>query len=279
MENQQGNQNQEIVQAEIDSTENKKIQKKLSLKFIFIFSGISFLIAFLIGGLVLGTYGIKKASKITPTPIVKVSPTPTPGPTANWKIYTDQKYGYSIEYPPNLSTKETIPNVFVEIIDNTDKNEIVSITNIDMENKSGEQVVLEDFAKTAGPLQYEGYESLHEMKSIMSTSKIKGYETTWNTNFSEVMNVTPGMGVSNPITYFPFPNPNIYGAVAIELKDKNFETIYDQILSTFKFLPVSPTGGDQNQGVACAQDAKQCPDGSYVSRDPSNNCNFKECPK
>ena len=28
----------------------------------------------------------------------------------------------------------------------------------------------------------------------------------------------------------------------------------------------------------CAQDVQQCPDGSYVARDPANNCNFKPCP-
>jgi len=30
--------------------------------------------------------------------------------------------------------------------------------------------------------------------------------------------------------------------------------------------------------VVCAQDVKQCSDGSYVSRDPAKNCDFKACP-
>jgi len=29
----------------------------------------------------------------------------------------------------------------------------------------------------------------------------------------------------------------------------------------------------------CTQEAKQCPDGSYVTRDSTINCNFKKCPK
>ena len=33
-----------------------------------------------------------------------------------------------------------------------------------------------------------------------------------------------------------------------------------------------------NDRVACAQDARQCPDGSYVARNPDNNCEFEECP-
>ncbi len=32
------------------------------------------------------------------------------------------------------------------------------------------------------------------------------------------------------------------------------------------------------QNKFCAADVKQCSDGSYVSRDPNNGCNFKACP-
>eukprot|EP01059_Diplonema_ambulator_P036737 TRINITY_DN92_c0_g1_i9.p1 TRINITY_DN92_c0_g1~~TRINITY_DN92_c0_g1_i9.p1 ORF type:complete len:154 (+),score=55.33 TRINITY_DN92_c0_g1_i9:58-519(+) len=28
----------------------------------------------------------------------------------------------------------------------------------------------------------------------------------------------------------------------------------------------------------CTQDVMQCPDGTYVSRDPANNCQFRACP-
>lgn len=31
--------------------------------------------------------------------------------------------------------------------------------------------------------------------------------------------------------------------------------------------------------VFCPQDVKQCPDGSYVGRDPNNNCEFFDCPQ
>jgi len=39
------------------------------------------------------------------------------------------------------------------------------------------------------------------------------------------------------------------------------------------------TGCTENKQKACTQEAKQCPDGSYVSREPLNNCEFKPCPK
>ena len=33
-----------------------------------------------------------------------------------------------------------------------------------------------------------------------------------------------------------------------------------------------------NDGLVCAADVKQCSDGSYVSRDSGNNCEFAACP-
>ena len=31
--------------------------------------------------------------------------------------------------------------------------------------------------------------------------------------------------------------------------------------------------------IACTEEAKMCPDGSFVARDHNNNCEFKECSK
>ncbi|MBM4402634.1 MAG: hypothetical protein FJ044_05310, partial [Candidatus Cloacimonetes bacterium] len=45
------------------------------------------------------------------------------------------------------------------------------------------------------------------------------------------------------------------------------------------YLQAVEPGTDQSQKlIACAQDAKQCPDGSYVSRVPPN-CSFAPCPE
>ena len=40
-----------------------------------------------------------------------------------------------------------------------------------------------------------------------------------------------------------------------------------------------PTANPGPGDVACTADAKQCPDGSFVGRDPANGCAFRECPK
>lgn len=35
--------------------------------------------------------------------------------------------------------------------------------------------------------------------------------------------------------------------------------------------------GNGDNNVACTMDAMLCPDGSYVGRDPQNNCEFRAC--
>lgn len=52
--------------------------------------------------------------QVTPT-IAQSTPTPTPDPTASWKSFTSQKYGFSLKYPTNLVATETFtPFYFVD---------------------------------------------------------------------------------------------------------------------------------------------------------------------
>ena len=46
-----------------------------------------------------------------------------------------------------------------------------------------------------------------------------------------------------------------------------------------KPLPYAPPPPPMPEDAgSCAADVKQCPDGSFVSRDPDNACAFKPCP-
>lgn len=65
-----------------------------------------------------------------------------------------------------------------------------------------------------------------------------------------------------------------------EGKEKAFlrgfdESYFNQILSTFKFL--GPTTSPSATQKACTQEARLCPDGSYVGR-TGQNCEFAPCP-
>lgn len=60
----------------------------------------------------------------------------------------------------------------------------------------------------------------------------------------------------------------------------NYRVVFDQILSTFKFLDQTsplPSATPSGEQTACTQEAKLCPNGSYVSRE-GPNCEFAECP-
>ena len=46
-----------------------------------------------------------------------------------------------------------------------------------------------------------------------------------------------------------------------------------------KPLPLAPPPPPMpDEGIACASDVKQCPGGSYVSRNPAKGCAFDPCP-
>jgi hypothetical protein len=46
-----------------------------------------------------------------------------------------------------------------------------------------------------------------------------------------------------------------------------------------KPLPYAPPPPPlPEEGIACAADVKQCPDGSFVSRNPATSCSFDRCP-
>jgi hypothetical protein len=46
-----------------------------------------------------------------------------------------------------------------------------------------------------------------------------------------------------------------------------------------KPLPVAPPPPPMpDEGIFCTADVKQCPDGSFVSRNPANGCAFDPCP-
>lgn len=80
------------------STQSPSNNSSFSFKRILpIAAAVVLLIAIVGGTYLLGTKknNSKTISQVTPT----VTPTPTTDPAANWKTYTNTKYGYSIKYP------------------------------------------------------------------------------------------------------------------------------------------------------------------------------------
>ena len=93
---------------------------KIKLHKFKILGGI--LVVFVFVGAVFGAYKVGQRSiypepveRPTPTPVVVA--TPTPDPTANWKTYTNTKFGYRLQYPLNYITNNGVVDI------QTDKND------------------------------------------------------------------------------------------------------------------------------------------------------------
>ncbi len=73
-------------------------------KFAYILIATTFLYCLAIPVLVLMKFSplIQEGLKPSPTPSPIATLTPTPGPTAEWKTYTNPKYGFSLTYPIDI---------------------------------------------------------------------------------------------------------------------------------------------------------------------------------
>ena len=50
------------------------------------------------------------------------------------------------------------------------------------------------------------------------------------------------------------------------------------VLLLASFLMLILLGCVEEEPLACTADVIECPDGTYVARDPTNNCEFFDCP-
>lgn len=226
--------------------------------------------------------------KLTPTPNVAVYTEATE--SANWKTFTNTKYEYSVEYPANWDIEEAIaiagvPNKPTWSGSILQKNELQKVSFLEKDEQAiwqgtielnvlqnPKNLNLEEWAKQYfRPL---GADPSVNLAKIVGDTTLGGKPAKKFDVFSFDHNEVVIATIHNNLVYqvtFAGENPN---DLDIEIHQK----IYDQILSTFRFLNVtpSPTTINPNQ-IVCTQDAKQCPDGSYVGR-TGPNCEFAPCP-
>lgn len=102
---------------------------------VLILAGIVILLAVAGGIFYLGRITAPKLQNIT------TSPTPQPSPvdeTANWKTYTNTKYGYSLKYPPETILEEKPGDVVF-----LDKQIYIAVTSSDPEQCRGDCPVIQ----------------------------------------------------------------------------------------------------------------------------------------
>jgi len=219
-------------------------------------------------------------------PSISISPTPAVIPassneTASWLTYTNSKYNYSIKYP---SDWVTVDNEFIA--------EKTFVPGLQDETKTYNII---EFHKYPNSI-YAGYTNKQWFEKIAALplgeelndqrTTIKRIDYTGNISSGEkyvTIYVSPSPTSATEKFYqvktYILSGETIY-QLTLDLYNLDGLETFGKMLPTFKFTDsaagtVTPPKGAV---VFCAQDAKKCSDGSYVSRH-GPKCEFAACPR
>lgn len=188
---------------------------------LLILIGLILIILSGVGGFYLGSYVFPQEPSPTPTPASSPipSPTPTSDPTADWKTYTSEVLGFTVRYPDTWHLTKCGPGEAALLNPNTspvcagEPYEPIQFFS------STEKQTEEEFLASIGP----------EFK-LTSKAGIMEAGVTHQKYLVEKVQPAPG-----PDSYIQIRVPLDNGTFKIYIFDLQYETIADQILSTFKF--------------------------------------------
>lgn len=160
--------------------------------------------------------------------------------TANWKTYTNDKFGYTIKYPNDWTYREYPDTQTGAGFRPINKSDEVRYEFINIDAMRGVEmdynIPFIDYVKKAAIKEIQGFEKLNSIEEINTVSGIKGYKTTWIVSSIRDINKK---SVSLPITYFDYKKTigsAKYMTIQISLENNDYEKTYEQMLLTFKFL-------------------------------------------
>ncbi len=201
--------------------------------------------------------------------------------TYNWEMYKDINYGVSFKYPkewgsPKIRYGLRAESAFYNAVDfekigglgvrigYQDPNKKYQGFNKDLNKNLALDNFLNSFILYGSHMLSKESIFIDGKKGLMISSIVQGSIATLTPTIYDLEILVPinQSGITLGITYRT-PDKNLYTS-------SNFSNF----LSTIKLT--DQNNSQQNQ-VACTQEAKQCPDGSYVSR-TGPNCEFAQCP-
>lgn len=178
-----------------------------------------------------------KSSTAIPAQTQTVIPTTQPSTideTANWKTYTNSKYGYTLKYPSNWSLVEQLSGSYIDIYDqpNITQPQLhdgswvkISISNDERQGRiqpsdsigTKKEIANKVFEEKIADITLDKYSAFKTVSDILSGSQTDARPTT---------NIVAKIDSNTFVISFSNPDKNQYE------KDLN---IFNEIISTFKF--------------------------------------------
>lgn len=153
-----------------------------------------------------------------PTFVSYISPTPSPNssPTADWKTYTNEKLAFSFKYPNGVYKVYEYPLIVSIGVEGTGG------LNFEVEKRPNTTILT---AFTQDKSRYKEYLDLKLPTPVLKSGVINGYVE------QETIFPAAAYGTDMRILYFQ-RGSDVY---LITLQPNVTETVFDQILTTFKF--------------------------------------------
>lgn len=175
---------------------------------------------------------------------ISVSPTPQISKaideTANWKTYTNSKYGYSVKYPSELLVKEE-GKINTHIIDLTGF--FLSKSPATQGNSMSIEVRSDAYKEIISTLQREWWGGTKESPNKAEDIEIVG------TNGKRISGAHVPSGGALFEVYLPRQNLVYVIRLMVSFSEKQIgynEKTFDNIISTFKFTSSTSAGQDQS---------------------------------
>lgn len=184
--------------------------------------------------------------QVIPTPVATIEP----DSTADWKTYSNEKYGYSMKYPAKSVLNEVLDNNYLSFVSFEGPN-IQPLSVYINSSKLNEEV-----KKIRSQTESHFNAKLVKNESIIFSS-FPAVKLEYLSTDEKKINTINFVVNNGKYTYVINTQPDSF----------------DQILSTFKFIEPKAS----IEPISCTADAKLCPDGTAVGR-IGPKCEFAPCP-
>lgn len=177
--------------------------------------------------------GYREQLKQTLVPTTNnLQPSITPDPTLNWKTYTNTKYNFSFRYPSNFGNEGTISGPYS--IKSSDSVGIMSFSDPDT-IREGTDAPFDGFS-----IYYVEDLNAQSFEEFLSNEKTSMDNAAYAsmTGAKRILLDNKGVAFVNDTRgyyYYPLNSDQNVLVLAYIQKDNNFRSIFNQILSTFKF--------------------------------------------